>query len=104
NDYYRYNWDYDLGMGVYTFSTLQYYENTAEGYKKVQDTDHPLHKTAMRGFFSPQFVDVDGDGDLDIISGHEYGDVVFFRNDNGEYVNEMEFSPFAGLNVEYQAT
>lgn len=102
NQYFRSYFENDVL--IYKFSSLKYLKNIANKYLEETNEEHPLKQPEMDGYFAPQFVDVDGDADLDIISGGEYGQVVFFRNDNGEYVNEVELSPFAGINVFVDAT
>lgn len=93
--------DYDLDSWVYTYSTLTQYKKNEGVYEKVTGEDNAFENLEMHGYFAPQFADIDGDGDLDIISGGDYGEIAFFRNDDGEYIREYEFSPFAGIWLGY---
>ena len=41
---------------------------------------NPFGLSDVRTAASPTFVDIDGDGDLDALSGNGDGDILFFRN------------------------
>lgn len=96
--------DPNTGQLIYTYSSLQYFRNTEGRYSKVADPSQPLAGLEVQGFFSPQFIDIDNDSDLDIVSGNDYGRVVLFRNVDGTYVKETDNDPFVNTGVEYRSS
>jgi hypothetical protein len=98
NKYDRYYYDYELMQYITIHSYLTQYSRTEDGFEKEQGDPFDID---IYGDFGPEFGDIDGDNDLDIISGDYYGEVNFFRNDDGEYNKEVELSPFAGINFPY---
>ena len=105
NKYQNGIYDYDLQQWIYTYSRLSLYKKNEDGHfnKVTGEEENPYNDLEIEGYFAPQFADVDGDSDLDIISGGDYGQVVYFRNDDGIYNREIELSPFANVVVERNA-
>lgn len=85
----------------YTYSSLDHYRKNIEGaYTPALVQENPLSDFEVNGYFSPQFVDVDDDTDLDMITGNGNGQVVFFRNVSGVFVDETASGPFTNLRMD----
>jgi VCBS repeat-containing protein len=98
--------DLDLVVGE-LFGSLRAYRNDGTGYVELVGTDNPLGAIDI-GFNSvPAFVDLDGDGDKDLILGGDAipGIVRTYRNDDGAYVllGGAE-NPFAGVSFDRNMT
>jgi hypothetical protein len=52
----------------------------------------------------PTFVDMDDDGDLDIVVGDYFGNVNLFLNNGGTFTNYGVTNPFSAINVSYFAS
>ena len=50
-------------------------------YTQFTDTTNPFFGIDLDGKFTPEFGDIDKDGDLDAIIGNKSGELYFFRND-----------------------
>jgi hypothetical protein len=74
--------DGDLDLLVNEYYGVNYYRNdggTPNVYTQVTGTSSPLD--AVNGYvMDASFVDIDSDGDLDIISGVSYGTIKFYQN------------------------
>lgn len=100
NKYENYEWDYYTGY-TYFYSTIDHYKKNQEGtYTLTPGEENPLNDFEVDGYFSPQFVDVDEDGDPDMITGNDNGQVTFFRNDDGAFVEQTESSPFSVVGMD----
>ncbi|MEM1325596.1 MAG: VCBS repeat-containing protein [Bacteroidota bacterium] len=98
--------DLDLISGEFNGAIL-YYQNDGSGnYTQVTGTANPLDGIDVGSYSTPQLVDVDGDGDLDLISGELYGAILYYQNDgSGNYVQQTgTANPFDGINVGYLST
>jgi hypothetical protein len=74
--------DFDLMSGDYN-GDFYYYENTGTNTNPSFDAPQPnsFGLTGNGSYYSaPTFVDIDNDGDLDMISPEYYGDFLFYEN------------------------
>lgn len=64
---------------------LQFFRNTGNRnnpvFTQINDTNNPFFGIDLEARFSPDFIDIDGDGDFDAIIGNKAGNLYFFRND-----------------------
>ncbi len=78
--------------------TFAYYENQGGG-TYVEAATNPFAGLSVGSYSSPTFGDVDGDGDLDMVSGNTSGDFVYYENQGGGIYVLAAVNPFAGLNA-----
>jgi hypothetical protein len=80
---YEYEYDYNSG-NYYYFGNFRYYENTGTNANPVfaasQTNPFGLAGIEQNETINPTFVDIDGDGDLDIMVNNQSGEFVFYEN------------------------
>ena len=69
--------DLDLFIGA-NDGTIHYYENNGGVYAAA--APNPFAAIDVGNFSTPTFVDIDGDGDLDLVSGSYYGPFFVYCN------------------------
>ncbi|MEM1327889.1 MAG: FG-GAP-like repeat-containing protein [Bacteroidota bacterium] len=84
--------DLDLISGE-AQGTFFYYTNDGnDNFTQVTGTANPFDSFDVGGRSCPRLVDVDGDGDLDLISGESLGTFFYFQNDGSD-----NFAPIIGI-------
>ena len=75
--------DFDSFIGDYS-GIVHFFENTgtntAPSFTERTGTANPLNNLTVAGSSSPDFVDIDGDGDFDAFIGEKNGTIHFFEN------------------------
>ncbi|MGF1479997.1 MAG: FG-GAP-like repeat-containing protein [Cyanophyceae cyanobacterium] len=82
--------------------TVAYYQNdgsfTARG-----GTLNPLNGVDVGYFSFPSFSDVDGDGKVDALIGEVFGKVQYYRNENGQLIEQSGNTSFDRVDVGFYA-
>ena len=86
--------DPDLVIGNQT-GIIFYFENTGTttdpSFTQRTDFDNPFYGANAGGFSALEFVDLNGDGNLDLIIGNQVGEIHYFKNTGTDA--SPEFSP-----------
>ena len=75
--------DFDLVIGSGS-EGVHYFENTgtatSPGFTQRTGNDNPFSGLAAGTFFAPDFADLNGDGNPDLIIGNQAGNIIYFKN------------------------
>ncbi|MEM6698030.1 MAG: VCBS repeat-containing protein, partial [Bacteroidota bacterium] len=94
------------GEGVFD-GMIKYYKNDgSDNYIEQMSSDNPFDGIDVGTRSTPQLVDVDGDGNMDLISGEFFGTIKYYRNSgsNSFILQTGSNSPFDGISVNYNST
>jgi hypothetical protein len=89
----------DLVSGA-SDGTLLAWRNTVSGFTALTGTDNPFNGFNVGRYSKPSFVDLDGDGRLDLVSGEYNGTLLAWRNTaSGFTALTGTANPFNGIDV-----
>ncbi|MBR8829411.1 MAG: VCBS repeat-containing protein [Gomphosphaeria aponina SAG 52.96 = DSM 107014] len=87
------------------YGNLKYFRNYSGTFVQITGTDNPFEDINVSRDASPALGDLDGDGDNDLLVGDFFGDLSYFRNDGGEFIELTgNNNPFRGINVSRDAS
>ena len=94
----------DLVSGEYD-GTLKAWHNTGSGYTALTGSANPFNGFDVGNTSTPAFVDLDGDGRLDLVSGEYYGTLLAWHNTGSGYTALTgSANPFNGFDVGFRST
>ncbi|OAV43200.1 FG-GAP-like repeat-containing protein [Lewinella sp. 4G2] len=94
--------DQDLVSGNYAGIFLVFSNDGSNNFTEV--IDDPLADLFAQSNSSPTFFDLDGDGDEDLVSGNEYGELIVFSQDASGAFNGPNLYLLGGLRTDLYTT
>ncbi|MEZ4944244.1 MAG: FG-GAP-like repeat-containing protein [Cyclobacteriaceae bacterium] len=86
------------------YDGAQYFINENNGFVRGEGIDNPFNDIDFSGDpVKPVLIDIDGDGDLDLLNATYFEDIQFFQNNEGVY-ELQEVSPFSDINLDFDST
>ena len=80
--------DFDLVLGGRN-QPLRYWQNNNGNFTEKTGAENPVNGISAGEINYPTFVDLDGDGDLDlVISGNANGSLKYWQNNNGSFTEK----------------
>jgi len=73
--------------------------NNKGTYEKAENAANPFSDISVNSYSTPFFFDIDGDSDMDLISGNGENHFELFRNDNGTFVHVIRENPLYGFDA-----
>ncbi|GLR18027.1 hypothetical protein GCM10007940_26420 [Portibacter lacus] len=67
-----------------------YFENVEGVFTKLDSLDNPIVELSSENNRTVLFEDYDDDGDLDVFIGNKYGEIMYYENVDGEYVENAD--------------
>ena len=96
--------DIDLVSGE-AGGTFNFHRNDGSNFTEVTGSNNPFDGFDVGGHSTPSFVDLDRDGDIDLISGEFDGTFRFYRNDGSNFTLQTNDSnPLDGFDVGNRST
>lgn len=74
--------DMDMVSGSNNYGDFSYFENTGDANSAnfISPVNNPFGLISIGYLSDPTFVDLDNDGDMDLLSGENYGNYYYFEN------------------------
>ena len=93
--------DLDLVVGAYDGTLRSFANNGAGGFSALTGAANPFDGLDVGSYSTPSFVDLDGDGDLDLVVGESSGTLRSFANNGAGGFSALTgaANPFNGLDV-----
>ena len=91
--------DLDLVAGG-SGGELQYFKNEAGTFVKQEGANSPFNGIDAGSYSHPAIIDFDDDNDLDLIVGNSAGNILYYKNESGQFVSQIGTNnPFNGIDV-----